>query len=84
MYLSTEEYPTRSAALACLDTFVRQLNSGHPLSSLGPKKFGEILDRYIADERLLEIKQLRPGQMNMGCHAVMRGRQDVSVQLQRP
>jgi integrase len=65
MYLSTEEYPTRSAALACLDTFVHQLNSGHPLSSLGPKKFGEILNRYTASERLLEITQLRPGDINM-------------------
>lgn len=33
MCLSTEDYPTRSAALGCLDTFVRQPNSGHPLSS---------------------------------------------------
>jgi hypothetical protein len=40
MYLSTEEYPTRSAALARLDIFVRQLNSGHTLTSLGPKTFG--------------------------------------------
>ena len=61
MYLSTEEFPIRSAALAHLDTFVRQLNSGHPLASLGPKSFGVILDRYIATERLLEIKKLRPG-----------------------
>jgi hypothetical protein len=37
MYLRTEEFPTRSAALAHLERFVLQLNSGHPLSSLGPK-----------------------------------------------
>ena len=65
MYLSTEEFPTRSAALARLDSFVLQLNSGHPLSSLGPKTFGELLDRFVTSERLLEIKKLRPGQTNM-------------------
>ena len=65
MYLSTEEFPTRSAALARLDTFVLQLNSGHPLTSLGPKTFGELLNRFVTSERLLEIKKLRPGQTNM-------------------
>ncbi len=65
MYLSTEEFPTRSAALARLDIFVRQLNSGHPLTSLGPKTLGELLDTFVSSERLLEIKKLRPGQINM-------------------
>jgi integrase len=32
---------------------------------LGPKKFGRILDRYIKDQRLIQIKKLRPGQANM-------------------
>jgi integrase len=44
---------------------VRQLNSGHPLTSLGPKTFGDLLDLFIKSERLLEIKKLRPGQSNM-------------------
>ena len=65
MYLSTEEFPTRSEALDHLDSFVRQLNSGHPLTSLGPKTFGDLLDRFIESERLLEIKKLRPGESNM-------------------
>ena len=65
MYLSTEEYPTRSAALERLDFFVRQLNSGHPVTSLGPQTFGDLLDRFIKSERLHEIKKLRPGQSNM-------------------
>ncbi|MFZ0745833.1 MAG: tyrosine-type recombinase/integrase [Terracidiphilus sp.] len=65
MYLSTDEFPTRSAALTHLESFVLQLNSGHPISSLGPKKFGGILDRFIKNERLLIIKKLRPGQVNM-------------------
>lgn len=65
MYLSTEEFPTRSEALDRLDFFVRQLNSGHPLTALGPKTFGDLLDRFIKSERLLEIKKLRPGQSNM-------------------
>ena len=65
MYLSTDEFPTRSAALTHLETFVLQLNSGHPLSSLGPKKFGRILDRYIKDQRLIQIKKLRSGQAKM-------------------
>ena len=65
MYLSTEEYPTRSAALERLDFFVRQLNSDHPLTSLGPKTFGDLLDLFVKSERLLEIKKLRPGQSNM-------------------
>lgn len=65
MYLSTDEFPTRSAALAHLEKFVLQLNSDHPLASLGSKKFGEILDKYVASERLLEIKKLRPGDVNM-------------------
>jgi integrase len=65
MYLSTEEFPTRSAALPRLDIFVRQLNSGQPLTSLGPKTFGELLDSFVSSEQLLEIKKLRPGQTNM-------------------
>ncbi len=65
MYLSTEEFPTRSAALEHLDFFVRQLNSDHPFTSLGPRTFGELLDRFVKSERLLEIKKLRPGQSNM-------------------
>ncbi|MFP5277363.1 MAG: tyrosine-type recombinase/integrase [Acidobacteriota bacterium] len=65
MYLSTEEYPTRSVALDRLDSFVRELNSGHPLTALGPKTFGDLLDRFVKSERLLEIKKLRPGESNM-------------------
>lgn len=65
MYLSTEEFPTRSEALDRLDFFVRQLNSGHPHTALGPKTFGDLLDRFIKSERLLEIKKLRPGESNM-------------------
>jgi hypothetical protein len=57
MYLSTEEFPTRSAALARLDTFVLQLNSGHPLTSLGLKTFGDLLDSLSRASGCLKSKR---------------------------
>jgi integrase len=44
-----------------LEAFVLKLNSENPTLAILEPTFDAILDRFIEDERLLEIKQLRPG-----------------------
>ena len=66
MYLSTEKFPTQVAVERHLEAFVLKLNS-LKLNSLNPTlailepTFNAVLDRFIEEERLLEIKQQRPG-----------------------
>jgi len=62
MYLSCERFPTQSAVERHLEAFVLKLNSDHPELAVRNPTFGALIDRYIEDERLLEIKKLRPGE----------------------
>ena len=61
MYLSTEKFPTQVAAERYLEAFVLKLNSENPTLAILEPTFAAILDRFIEEERLLEIKQRRPG-----------------------
>jgi integrase len=61
MYLSAEKFPTEIAVTRHLEAFVLKLNSENPTLAILEPTFNAILDRFIEEERLLEIKQQRPG-----------------------
>lgn len=62
MYLSCERFPTRVEVERHLESFVLKLNSENPILAVLEPTFGAVIDRYIEEERLLEIKKLRPGE----------------------
>ena len=64
MFISTEKFPTQVAVERHLEAFVLKLNSDNPALAILEPTFDAVLDRFIEDERLLEIKQLRPGDRN--------------------
>ena len=61
MFISTEKFPTQVAVERHLEALVLKLNSDNPALAILEPTFDAVLDRFIEDERLLEIKQLRPG-----------------------
>jgi integrase len=61
MFLSIERFPTQVAVERHLEAFVLKLNSENPTLAILEPTFAAILDRFIEEERLLEIKQRRPG-----------------------
>jgi len=61
MFISTERFPTQVAVERHLEAFVLKLNSENPALAILEPTFDALLDRFIEDERLLEIKRLRPG-----------------------
>jgi hypothetical protein len=61
MFLSTEKFPTQVAVERHLEVFVLKLNSENPTLAILEPTFSAILYRFIEEERLLEIKQRRPG-----------------------
>jgi len=61
MYLSAEKFPTEIAVTRHLESFVLKLNSENPTLAILEPTFNAVLDRFIEEERLLEIKQRRPG-----------------------
>jgi integrase len=61
MFLSTEKFPTQLAVERHLEAFVLRLNSDNPCLAILEPTFNAILDRFTVEERLLEIKQQRPG-----------------------
>jgi len=61
MFLSTAKFPTQVAVERHLEAFVLKLNSENPTLAILEPTFAAILDRFIEEERLLEIKQRRPG-----------------------
>ena len=61
MFLSVEKLPTQTAVERHLEAFVLKLNSENPSAAILEPTFNALLDRFIEDERLLEIKQRRPG-----------------------
>ena len=61
MYLSAEKFPTQVAVERHLEAFVLKLNTDNPTLAILEPTFNALLDRFIDDERLLEIKQQRPG-----------------------
>jgi len=61
MYLSTEKFPTRVTVERHLEAFVLKLNSLNPTLAILEPTFNAVLDRFIEEEKLLEITQRRPG-----------------------
>ncbi len=62
LFLSLEKFPTQTAAERHLEAFVLKLNDENPTLAVIEPTFDAILDRFIEEERLLEIKQRRPGE----------------------
>ena len=62
MYFSTEQFPTQTAVERHLEAFVLKLNSDNPTLAVLEPTFDALLDRFIEEERLLEIKKTRPGE----------------------
>jgi integrase len=62
MYFSTEQFPTQTAVERHLEAFVLKLNSDNPTLAVLEPTFDAVLDRFIQEERLLEIKKVRPGE----------------------
>lgn len=62
MYFSTEQFPTQTAVERHLEAFVLKLNSDNPTLAVLEPTFDALLDRFIEEERLLEIKKIRPGE----------------------
>jgi integrase len=62
LFLSVEKFPTQTAVERHLEAFVLKLNAENPTLAVMEPTFDAILDRFIEDERLLEIKQRRPGE----------------------
>jgi hypothetical protein len=60
MYFSTEQFPTQTAVERHLETFVLKLNTDNPTLALLEPTFDTLLDRFIEEERLLEIKRFDP------------------------
>jgi integrase len=61
MFLGTDRFPTQVAVERHLEAFVLKLNSENPTLAILEPTFAAILDRFIEEEKLLEIKLRRPG-----------------------
>jgi integrase len=61
MTLSTLEYPTETAARRALQEELLRINGSEAYIAQRSPTFGTVLDKFIADERLKEIKAYRPG-----------------------
>ena len=63
MTLSTVEYPTETAARRALQEQLLRINGSDAYIAQRSPTFGTVLDKFIADERLKEIKARRPGEV---------------------
>ena len=61
MFLGTDRFPTQVAVERHLEAFVLKLNSENPTQAILEPTFNALLDRFVEEEKLLEIKELRPG-----------------------
>lgn len=62
VFLSVEQFPTQTAVERHLEAFVLKLNQENPTLAVAEPMFNSVLDRFIEEEKLLEIKQRRPGE----------------------
>jgi len=62
LFLGLDKFPTQTAAERHLEAFVLKLNAENPTLAVMEPTFNAILDRFIEDERMMEIKQCRPGE----------------------
>ncbi len=63
--LSTAHYPTETHARRALQRFVAELNQDHPSGSVVERTLGMLIDRFVMDERLLEIRAQSPGEASI-------------------
>ena len=61
MFLGADRFPTQVAVERHLEAFVLKLNSENPTQAILEPTFSALLDRFVEEEKLLEIKELRPG-----------------------
>lgn len=61
LYLDSEGYQTKADAQRYFETFVFALNSDRQTGRVNAPKLETLLDRYIREEQLMEIKARRPG-----------------------
>jgi integrase len=61
--LSTVEYPSETAARRALQAQLLRINGSDAYIAQRSPTFGTVLDKFIADERLKEIKARRPGEV---------------------
>ncbi len=61
--LSTVEYQTETAARRALQALLLKFNGSEAYIAQRSPTFGTVLDKFIADERLKEIKAYRPGEI---------------------
>jgi integrase len=62
MTLSTVEYQTETAARRALQALLLKINGSEAYVAQRSPTFGTVLDKFIADERLKEIRAQRPGE----------------------
>ena len=60
-YFSGQEFPTEQDIEKHLRQFRLRLNSSQTEKVVVDPTFGDLLDAYIAEEQLIEIKSRRPG-----------------------
>lgn len=60
---STVEYPTETAVRRALQAFLLKINGSEAYVAQRSPTFGVVLDKFIADERLKEIKAQRPNEV---------------------
>ena len=65
-YFSGQEFPTEQDIEKHLGPFRLRLNSGQTEKTIVDPTFGDLLDAYIAEENLIEIKSRRPGDRSAG------------------
>jgi hypothetical protein len=65
-YFSGQEFPTEQDIEKHLGPFRLRLNSGQTEKTIVDPTFGDLLDAYIAEENLIEIKSRRPGDQSAG------------------
>jgi integrase len=68
MTFSTTEFPTKSAVQKHIDSLLWKINADTPQNLSQEVSFGGICDRYIQDEHLREISELKRGQPNTFGH----------------
>ena len=61
--LSTVEYQTETAARRALQALLLKINGSEAYIAQRSPTFGTVLDKFIADERLKEIRAKRPGEI---------------------
>ncbi len=58
MYLSCEQVPSQAVVECHLQAFVLKLMGENPMLAVHEATFGAVIDRFIEEERLLEIKKV--------------------------